>query len=227
MGNDKLFHKRKARDAESLRRKAAKRAPYEVVLIVCEGSKTEPNYFNGLKDSLRLSNANIIIADKPTGYDPLSVVNYAIERHKKDPIYDRVYCVFDRDKHTTYDAALDKIRSTRLKKGAVLHAITSIPCFEIWLLLHYTFTSRPFSAAGDASNCALVETELKRHITGYQKGSRNIFELLKDKLNDAITNATRLDAFHQTSGTDNPSTKVHELVKYLKDLRNKIAEVTP
>ena len=39
MGTDDLFHKRKAREAESLRRQAAKRAPYDVVLIVCEGEK--------------------------------------------------------------------------------------------------------------------------------------------------------------------------------------------
>lgn len=227
MGTDDLFHKRKARDAESLRRKASKRAPYDVVLIVCEGAKTEPYYFCGLRSHLRLSNANIIIADKTTGTDPLSVVTSAIKAFNKDPIYDRVYCVFDKDKHSTYDATLDKIRSTRLKKDAVLHAITSVPCFEIWLLLHYTYTTRTFFAAGDASNCALVETELKRHVTGYQKGSRNVFEFVKDKLDNAITNASRLDAFHQTSGTDNPSTKVHELVEYLQKLRKKIAEVKP
>ena len=225
MGTDDLFHKRKASEAESLRRKAAKRTAYDIVLIVCEGAKTDPYYFLGLRKHLRLHNANLIIADKKTGIDPLSVVNFAIKEFNKDPCYDRVYCVFDKDKHTTYAAALDKVKATRLKRSASLHAITSVPCFEIWLLLHYTFTSRSFSAAGDASNCALVETELKRHITGYQKASRNIFELVKDKLDNAITNARRLDAFHQTSGTDNPSTKVHELVEYLQDLRKKISEV--
>ena len=224
MGTDDLFHKRKSREAESLRRQAAKRAPYDVVLIVCEGAKTEPYYFKGLREHLRLNNANIVITDKKTGTDPLSVVNLAIKEFNKDPYYDRVYCVFDKDKHTTYPAALEKIRSTPRLKKATLHAIISVPCFEIWLLLHFTYTTRSFSAAGDVSNCDLVETELKKHITGYQKGSRNIFELVKDKLDNAITHAKRLDAFHQTSGTDNPSTKVHELVEYLQDLRNKISE---
>ncbi|MBI5048642.1 MAG: RloB domain-containing protein [Deltaproteobacteria bacterium] len=224
MGTDDIFHKRKAREAESLRRKTAKRAAYDIVLIVCEGAKTEPYYFLGLRKHLLLSNANIVIADKKTGIDPLSVVNFAIKEFNKDPCYDRVYCVFDKDKHTTYPAALDKIRSTPRLKKATFHAITSIPCFEIWLLLHYTFTSRSFSATGDASNCALVEAEIRGHISGYQKGNRNIFELVKDKLDNAITNAKRLDAFHQTSGTDNPSTKVHELVEYLQNLKNKIYE---
>lgn len=42
MGSDNLFHKRKERKAASLRRAKAKRSPYDVVLIVCEGAKTEP-----------------------------------------------------------------------------------------------------------------------------------------------------------------------------------------
>ncbi|MCD6198288.1 MAG: hypothetical protein J7K15_06905 [Deltaproteobacteria bacterium] len=46
MGTDNLFHKRKERKAESLRRRRAMKAPYDVILIVCEGEKTEPNYFS-------------------------------------------------------------------------------------------------------------------------------------------------------------------------------------
>ena len=226
MGTDDLFHRRKARKAETLRRKLAKRAPYDVVLIVCEGLKTEPYYFSELRKHLRLSNANIVIADKKTGTDPLSVVNFAIEEYKKekDLPYDRVYCVFDKDKHTSYAAALDKISNTHLKRGAPIHAITSVPCFEIWLLLHYTYTTRSFSAAGDASNCELVVSEIKNYIPDYQKGSKDIFSTIADKMDTAITNAKKLDNFHKTSGTDNPSTKVHELVEYLQDLKNKIYE---
>jgi len=41
-------------------------------------------------------------------------VNFAIEAFREEPEFDRVYCVFDRDRHTTYPAALDKIRHIRL-----------------------------------------------------------------------------------------------------------------
>ena len=218
MGTDNLFHKRKARKAESLRRKAAKKAPYDVVLIVCEGSKTERYYFSELRDHLRLSNANIVIADKKSGTDPLSVVNFAIGTFKKKPDYDRVYCVFDKDKHTTYHPALDKIKATRLKK-ATLHAITSIPCFEIWILLHFVYTTRSFCTAGNASNCDMVVSELSRHISTYKKGSQHIFKSVAPKLPDALRSAKKLEAFHKTSGTDNPSTKVHELVECLMNLK--------
>ena len=45
MGSEDLFHKRKAKAADSLKRRKAKRSSYDKVLIVCEGEKTEPNYF--------------------------------------------------------------------------------------------------------------------------------------------------------------------------------------
>ena len=44
MGSDNLYHKRKAKKAKDLARRKSKRAPYDKVLIVCEGEKTEPNY---------------------------------------------------------------------------------------------------------------------------------------------------------------------------------------
>jgi len=47
MGTDNLFHKNKARKAESHRREKAKRAPYERVLIVCEGEKMKWYSYGG------------------------------------------------------------------------------------------------------------------------------------------------------------------------------------
>ena len=217
MGTDNLFHKRKERKAESLRRRQAMKAPYDVVLIVCEGEKTEPNYFSELKKTFRLSNANVRICGR--GSDPLSVVNFAIETFRWEPEFDRVYCVFDRDRHTTYDAALDRVRRTRLGKGSRIFAIPSIPCFEFWLLLHFIYTTRPFDAPSGDSICSRVIEELKKYLPEYQKGEQDIFNKMQDSLNDAITNASRVQQFHQNSGTDNPSTLVHSLVEYLRDLK--------
>lgn len=221
MGTDDLFHKKKARLAESHRRKKAKRAPYKRVLIVCEGRKTEPNYFRGLRLALGLHPANVIIADKKSGLDPKNLVEYALEEFNKDKSFDHVNCVFDKDKHTTYEAALDRITATRLKGGAKIHAITSVPCFEVWILLHFIYSTGSFQAAANDSNCALVVRELRKEgrIPGYEKGTENVFDAVGDKLDTAILNAKRLEEFHLTSGTDNPSTKVHILVTNLKNLK--------
>jgi len=49
MGTDNLFHKRRERRTKDIKRRKSVRAPYDKVLIVCEGEKTEPNYFNDLR----------------------------------------------------------------------------------------------------------------------------------------------------------------------------------
>jgi hypothetical protein len=219
MGSDDLFHKRKARKAELHRRKKAGLAPYPRALVVCEGAKTEPNYFGWLRNELGINRANVVIADKKGGLDPKSLVEYAIDEYNKERDFDHVYCVFDRDKHTTYQGALDKIRSVQIRGRSKIHAITSVPCFEFWLLLHFTYTTSQYFAPLDASNCDLVILDLQRHIPGYEKGSKDFLPYIADKTDDAIRNAKQLETFHLTSGTDNPSTKVYELVEYLKGLK--------
>ena len=164
-----------------------------------------------------MSNANVRICGR--GSDPLNVVDFAIETFRREQEFDRVYCVFDRDRHTTYNAALDKVRRTRLGKGSKIFAIPSVPCFEFWLLLHFTYTTRPFDAPAGDSICSEVIEELKKHLSLYQKGQHDVFYKIQDKLDNAITNARRVEQFHKTSGTVNPSTLVHSLVEYLRDLK--------
>lgn len=222
MGTDDLFHKRKARSADLHRREKAKREPYERILIVCEGLKTEPTYFKALRKDWGLHPANVVIDDKKSGLDPKSLVEFTLQTLRKDKDFDQVFCVFDKDRHVSYPAALDRIRSIRLKKPA-LHAINSVPCFEVWLLLHFTYTTHPFRAGAGASDCALVIAALNRsdRLIGYEKGNPNTFTILQDRLATALDNADRLDQFHRTSGTDNPSTQVHRLICHLKTLQRR------
>src|SRR5438046_534285 len=128
-----------ARYATSYRRGAPIRDAYDVVLIVCEGGKTEPNYLDRLRVVRGLSNANIRITPAD-GTDPLSVVRFA-EKQSALSQYDRVFCIFDRDEHATYDAALQRVAQL----GEKFSAITSWPCFEVWLLLHFVYSTAPCS----------------------------------------------------------------------------------
>ncbi len=109
MGTDNLFHKRRAKKAADLKRKKAIRQPYPKVLVVCEGEKTEPRYFAGLKDHYHLNSANIEICGD-CGSEPLKIFHEARDRYRDekangDP-FDRVYCVFDKDSHGTYQRAM-------------------------------------------------------------------------------------------------------------------------
>jgi len=215
---DQLFKKRKARDARSLRRKRAKRSPYDMVLIVCEGEKTEPNYLRALIDDFKLNTANVVVANNIAGSSPKSIVDFALKEYRKEKEYDRVYCVFDKDRHTTYDNALDRIRRARLGSGHSIIAITSVPCFEFWLLLHFTYTTKQFDT-GPGSICANVITELKRHISNYEKGAVATYQVTRDKLDTAIDRSKRAALHCETGGTDMPSTKMHDLIEYLRGLK--------
>lgn len=109
--------RRLPREGSGLQRRPPRREPYDRVLIVCEGEKTEPNYFSDLKDHYRLSNANIAVT-RADGTDPLSIVrtakNLQAKEHRQGDRYDRVYCVFDRDRHadSNFQTACDQIKQS-------------------------------------------------------------------------------------------------------------------
>ena len=108
--------------------------------------------------------------------------------------YDRVYALIDYDKvihdnqQHTYAAAKKKIESI----GVIV--LENNPCFELWLLLHFVYTSKLFS------DCDEVSEQLKNHIPNYSKGEKflakaELYKSYKDRiLTHAIPNAKRLEA---------------------------------
>jgi hypothetical protein len=54
---------------------------------------------------------------------------------------------------------------------------------------------------------------------GYTKGRGEIFVQLEDQLEFAKQNAIRALAAAAANGTDNPSTRVHELVEFLQNIK--------
>ncbi len=83
MGKDDLFHKRKAKKLEDIKRRKVNRQQYHKVLIVCEGQKTEPYYFRRLKDHYRLNTASIEICSSG-GSDPRSIIQFAKKRYLEE-----------------------------------------------------------------------------------------------------------------------------------------------
>jgi hypothetical protein len=218
MAKRKLFNERRGRGKNYFERKIGVRKSNEVVLIVCEGEKTEPNYLRGLRHSLRLSNATINILDTNHGSDPVSVVSAAISEFEKDPsLYDRVYCVFDKDSHANYAAALDLTKNHALARRKILFVSNSVPCFEIWLLLHFKYTTQAYVRKGNKSPCDCVVADLKRAagLANYVKNHKGIYDLVSSKTKIALENAKKLEKFNLGVGSDNPSTKMHDLVAYL------------
>lgn len=203
------------RSPHSYARREAIREPYDTILIVCEGSKTEPYYFNRLRVIYRLSSANVKVLPAP-GSDPMSVVRCA-EKELETAGYDRAYCVFDRNGHANYEQARSAI--TQSRHGQKIVAITSVPCFEVWVLLHFTYSASPFTAIGKESACDRVLKAVKKHFPAYAKGYAKTFDDLMPKLDEALRHGTRLDAHNASTGSNNPATSVHSLVNDLKNLK--------
>ena len=213
MGSDDLFKKRKAKKLKDHQRKVAMRKPYDRVLIVCEGEKTEPSYFMELREYYGLHTANIEITGE-CGSSPTTILAKAKELFNKakqdgNP-FDRVYCIFDKDEHTTYEQTILEIENITPK--GVFFSITSVPCFEYWILLHFTYSCKPFTSSGNKS-------ELKNFYPDYEKNKEGIFIDLIDKLDTAIAYAKQISKSNQKTVTDNPSTSIGELVEYLRNLK--------
>ncbi|WP_275100174.1 RloB family protein [Sedimenticola hydrogenitrophicus] len=221
MGSDDLFHKRRKKAEKSLKRSQAKRDAYDRVLIVCEGEKTEPHYLQELIDHLKLNSANVLV-DGRSSSSPDKVWQYAKERYReaerRGDVFDRVYCVIDRDSHTTFDQTLVEIRKSR--PNGVFHATPSVPCFEYWVLLHFDYKTAPYTRTGSNSPCDCVIADLKRYMPGYTKGDKGVFYQIMSDTDRAIALSKLTLAEAHKTGTDNPTTLMHELVDYLRHLKN-------
>ena len=216
----------KERQQKQLERKQARRASYDRILIVSEGSKTEPNYFREIRAAHRLRTANVEVRPSELGTAPIQVVQYAQalfengDRHKniERRAFEKVYAVFDRDDHDSYHAALNlaasldgKLRND-IRQSVAFQAIASVPSFELWLLLHFEDIQAPLHRDE-------VMRRLKIHIPGYDKGANTAFAITGEYLAIATQRAERL-AVRFTPRTDpEPFTAVVELVKLLTTLR--------
>ncbi|MDJ0800270.1 MAG: RloB family protein [Calothrix sp. MO_167.B12] len=210
----------KGKAINRLQRYPGKKRTGKILLIVVEGEKTEYNYFRALIKDLNLTATKVEIV-RGSGGDPSVLVSKAydlIKKNKKDhktkrkPKYDMAYCVFDKDgKEEKFREACQRVEEIQNCK-----AIISIPCFELWFLLHYCYTTSPFQSCSELierleSEKIKAGTLKKRD--SYDKNDPNLYEVLKPKTYDAIANSKRLA--EQNDGCGNPSTNVHELVEKL------------
>ena len=177
----------------------------ERFLIVCEGEKTEPIYF----ESFEVFSAHIKVIG--AGKNTESLVNSAIEFNNQGE-YDQVWCVFDKD--SFHDQQFNNACSKAEQNG--LHVAYSNQSFELWYILHF----------------GLLESQLDRHQyikkldeffkkffgRNYQKNDTETFHLLKPFQNTAIKNAKRLASYYDSHNTPSqrfPATYVFELVEEL------------
>ena len=208
-------------------RKPGRRQGYRVLaperhLIVCEGEKTEPLYFQGMRDALKPEFRNRIhIVVKGTGLHTVDLLDYALRESRLSGGYDHVWLAYDRDDFDLreFDSVVDKCAQSSDETTA-FHPLWSNPCYEIWTLLHFGSTTAEMTSA---EAIAKTDDAFRKYLKKpYKKNDTKLFEDLSSRLIDAIPNAERLNRWHEERCTINPSgmnpgTHLYEIVNTLRD----------
>lgn len=196
-----------------------------VVLIVTEGSQTEPKYFDSFRSRQTNIDIQVVSGGAGSGTDYASLVRKAVAYMEKNGLSpqngDRLWIVADADvNYNVPDPVAVKSRQLETaKKNAAKHGIQialSNPCFEIWFLLHFKYTS------GHLQDYSAVLAQLRSYLPDYEK-TVDVAAILAEHTEQAMHNAEKLAAYHTKNGhTDlrsievNPYTGVHELVDSIR-----------
>ena len=209
------------RGTQSLRRQSGKKLPRSITLIVCEG-ETEQAYFAVARVHYGLSTAEVVLADNTDGAAPISVVRCAEKKCAEPGSYDHVFCVFDRDGHESFPRArlLVTTLSSRKSRPLPIRDAISVPCFELWVLLHFERTDAPFRRCDD------VIARVKTHMPGYVKADAATAKQLFERVDTAIANAEWLESRAETTQL-NPYTTVHRVLNHFRVVAKLNTRKTP
>lgn len=216
----------RTRQRKALERKQGKLQASERLLIVCEGKKTETQYFEEIRQHYKLQTASVQILHSDFGTAPTKIVEYAEHlllngnTHAKIPArhFDRAFAVFDRDEHHSYFDALQKSQSLnrkyKNKDGKLIDftAIPSVPCFELWLLIHFQTILHPLHR-DEAFD------RLRQRLPGYDKGMKGTYWQTRNELAKAKDHARQLAALTNAFDGTQPFTAVAELVSLMQNLK--------
>jgi len=178
-------------------------------LIVCEGKKTEPLYFEQFRAP------GLVIEAKGIGMNTVSLVKEAL-RLQGEGTYDQVWCVFDKDDFEKIDDAIQFAHSRGMRTAY------SNQAFELWYVLHFCCMQNALDR-----KAYIKMLERKEHLGfKYQKNDPRLYELLLPKINIAIKNAQKLlrEYGKVKPSLNDPSTTIHKLVMELLEHAKPISE---
>lgn len=189
------------------------------ILIAAEGKNaTETNYFR----SFNREHAGFVIHFVRKGStDPKNMMKDLADAWKSLKLSiekgDKAFIVLDLD----CDIYAEKLKQIiqLSKKNKHVTFIVSNPCFEVWFLMHYLYSTHPFANSGEV----IQALDAKNRIPGYGK-SMNVYHWIKDNLYTALANSEKLDQFYNSQGLVWPSnqcsprTDVPKLINLLLDI---------
>jgi len=202
-------------------------------LIVCEGEKTEPNYFESLKNDLPKGVLDVCdFKIVGTGHNTVSLVNSAMALRNKwqtqtNRTVDKLWIVFDKDSFS--DQSFNSAIQTCIANNPNVDCAWTNEAFELWYLLHFHYYNTGISRRQYQE---LIEENFKKKGLKdytYKKNSTEMYSLLETYTSreTAIKNAVNLEKLYigqQNYSTQNPCTMVYKLVAELFGLEKIIEE---
>lgn len=190
------------------------------VLIVCEGEKTEPFYFNSF--GMMRNNSSFVFEITPGGggINTMNVVDEAIRRRNEamenDKPFDSVWAVFDRD---SFDPSLFDNAICRAEANGI-NCAWSNEAFELWYVYHF-----------DDRNTAMSRQDYERIITdrvrsrgmkgfSYEKKCPDMRHVLSEcgcdeRLAIRLAERQAMNFLGKAYHDQNPCTMVYKLVRLL------------
>ncbi len=181
----------------TLLRKAGTGQERRSVLIVTNGNRTEVDYFEALRAEPWVTADKVRVKFEP-GEPGKIVARTAAIRDANE--YDEAWVVCDKDEFDV--RAAEERADTESTPERPLTLALSVPCFEVWLILHMSDGCPGFN------NAAQVSAHLKKLIVTWDKRALN-FDDFRAGVPDAVSRAKRLgdppDAIHplQSGGSSN------------------------
>lgn len=181
------------------KRGAKRRKVKPIVLIVTEGSQTEPKYFEHFKTRQNNIDIRVVGSRSSAGEtDYVSLVRKAREYQERNQLSsstgDSVWVIADADVNynnpkpmAEKNSKLNHARKMADNRG--INLLLSSPCFEFWFLLHYQYTTRFIKDYAD------MRSLLQKYIPVYTK-TADVYELINDRTKTAVENAKRAEQHH-------------------------------
>ncbi len=191
----------------------------ERFLIVTEGTKTEPYYFEGFRKRINeeFHGEYVTLEIRGRGDNTVSLFEQAKSIVKADlDGFTQVWLVYDKDSFPSRDFnAVPDLCASESDESVAYHAAWTNEAFELWYILHFAYVD---SALDRDSYTPKLTRYLRTEGLGeYKKNRTDMFDVLEIRTRTAITNAKKLEKANKgcTPADSNPGTTVHLLVKEL------------
>ena len=196
-------------------------------LIVCEGKKTEPNYFKAFTERWsEVKEVNV----KGCGCSTCQLINEAKKiqenlEHERQVSFDRVWLVFDKDEFKDFNKAIAKAKKEKM------NCAWSNEAFELWYVLHFQYLD---TGVDRKQYIGMIEDKVRKASKDrkfkYKKNDVGFYQILQEHGDEAqaMSRAQRLRGSHEGEvdyDAHNPRTEVDLLVKELRNPQIVLEEI--